>query len=164
VVLAAGIAAVLIVFLRNTGTSLETPKRNEPVQVVKKEKQIPLERAAREVAGRFVLTAVLRRNLDQAWKITGPGLRAGITYKQWLTGNIPVVPFTHKLDVAPMKIDVSRKDYALLEIALLAKSKKIKPEYYIIELVKTGKGKYRRWVVNSWTPRARPALPANPAN
>ena len=159
--LAAGIAAVLIVFFRNTGTSLQTPKSNQPADVVKPEKQVPLTKEQRDVAGRFILTAVLRRNLDQAWRITGPSLKQGFTLKQWRTGNIPVVPFTYQLEAAPMKIDESTKTHALLEIALLAKNKKIKPQYFFLELIKVGKGKQAHWVVNSWVPRARPPVPSS---
>ena len=68
-VLAAGIAAVLIVFLRNTGHSEVAPITNKPVDVVKKPTKTPLEPAARLVAGRFILTAVQRKHLDEAWKI-----------------------------------------------------------------------------------------------
>ena len=165
IVLAAGIAAVLIVFLRNTGTSVQAPFTTEPVQIVKKEKTVPLPQEARQVAGRFVLTAVVRKNLDEAWKLAGPGLKTGISYKQWLTGNIPVVPFTYELDVAPMKVDRSNLNSALVEIALLAKSKKVDPEYFFMDLIRVGKGKNRHWVVNGWTPAyGRPDIQANPNN
>jgi hypothetical protein len=162
-VLAAGIAAILIVFLRNTGSSVQAPFSNEPAQIVKKEKPVPLTREQRDIAGRFILTAVLRRNLDEAWRITGPGIKSGISYKQWLTGNIPVVPFTYELQAAPIKVDISTKTHAMLEIALLAKSKKIKPAYFFLDLIKVGKGKNAHWVVNGWVPAyGRPAIPVLP--
>jgi hypothetical protein len=161
--LAAGIAAVLIVFVRNTGTSLETPKTNQPVDVVKHEKQMPLSREQREVAGRFILTAVLRRNLDEAWKISGPALKEDLTLKQWRTGNIPVVPFTYALQAAPIKVESSTKTHALVTVALLAKNKKVKPAYFFLDLIKVGKGKQAHWVVNGWVPAyGRPPVPASP--
>lgn len=162
-ILAAGVAAVLIVFLRNTGKSLQTRQRNVPAQVVKTPKQVPLSKEARDVAGRFILTAVLRKNLGEAWKLAGPNVRGGLTYKQWLTGNIPVVPFTYKLDVAPIKIDESTKDHAMIEVALVAKNKKIKPAYFIADLNLIGKGTNKHWVVNGWVPAyGRPDIQANP--
>jgi hypothetical protein len=163
-ILAAGIAAILIVFVRNTGKSVQAPFTNQPVQIVKKEKQLPLPQEARDVAGRFILTAVVRKNLDEAWKLAGPAVRGGLTYKQWLTGNIPVVPFTYKLDVAPIKVDSSTKSHALLEIALLAKNKKIKPAYFFLDLAKVGKGKNSHWIVSGWVPAyGRPDIQVNPA-
>ncbi len=83
---------------------------------------MPLSKDARVVAGRFVITAVQRKNLAEAWTLVGPAIRQDLTYKEWLSGNIPVVPFTAEISVAPIKVDFSSKDYALLEIILLPKS------------------------------------------
>ena len=52
-------------------------------------------RGARVAAGQFILAAAGREDLPKAWKLSHPDLRAqcACTYKQWLTGNIPVQPF-----------------------------------------------------------------------
>jgi hypothetical protein len=163
-VLAAGIAAVLIVFLRNTGSSVQAPFSNKPVDIVKTPKKVPLPKEARVVAGRFVLTAVQRKDLSEAWKLSGPAIRQNLTYKQWLTGNIPVVPFLPEISIAPIKVDLSTKNYALLEIILLPKSKKVKPVIFTLEMITVGKGKNRHWVVNAWAPRSHPTIPNNPSN
>ena len=161
-VLAAGIAAVLVVFFRNTGTSVQAPFSNKPVDVVTTPKKVPLSKDARLVAGRFVITAVQRKNLAEAWTLVGPAIRQDLTYKEWLSGNIPVVPFTSEISVAPIKVDFSSKDYALLEIILLPKSAKVKSEIFTLEMIKVGKGDKRHWVVNSWAPRTHPTIPNNP--
>jgi hypothetical protein len=109
----------------------------------------------KEVAGKFILTAVQRQNLDQAWPLVGPGIRQDLTYKQWLTGNIPVVPFLKKIKLAPMKVDISQKNYALLEVVLLPF--KGRGEIYDIELIK----RQGKWLVNSWVPRTHPTIPTN---
>jgi hypothetical protein len=160
-VLAAGIAGVLIVFLRNTGHKLNAPISTTPVDVVKLPKRAPLDKEARLVAGRFVLTAVQRKNLPEAWKLIGPGIRQNLTYEEWLTGNIPVVPFLAPISLAPIKVDFSSKNYALLEIILLPKGK-AKSEIFSLELIAVGKGDKRHWVVNSWAPRSHPTIPNNP--
>jgi hypothetical protein len=162
ILLALGIAAVLIVFLRNTGHSEATPHTNQPVDVVKTPKKVPLEAAARLVAGRFILTAVQRKNLAEAWKLVGPGIRQNLTYKEWLTGSIPVIPFLHPIKLAPIKVDLSTKNYGLLEVILLPKDAKVRPEIFTIEVIKVGKGPKAHWVVNSWAPRERPTIPNNP--
>jgi hypothetical protein len=160
-VLVAGIVAVLVVFVGNTGTKESAPFENRPVQVPQKPKQVPLPAEARKVAGRFILTAVQREHLDEAWKLAGPSLRNDITYKQWLSGNIPVVPFGAKIDVAPMKVDLSTKDHAYLEVALVpVKGSKVETEIFDLELRLIN----NKWVVESWTPRARPTIPTNPGN
>ena len=134
-VLAAGVAAVLIAFFRNTGSSEPQVVSNQPVQTVPATpKHVKADPAVKEVAGKFILTAVQRQNLDQAWPIVGPGIRQDLTYKQWLTGNIPVVPFLKKIKLAPMKVDISQKNYALLEVVLLPV--KGRGEIYDIELIK----------------------------
>ena len=161
-VLAAGVAAVLVVFLRNTGSSTQAPFSNKPVDVVKQPKKVPLPQAARLVAGRFVLTAVQRKNLAEAWTLSGPAIRQELTYKQWLTGNIPVVPFLDQISLAPIKVDLSTKNYALLEIILLPKNRKVRSEIFTLEMITVGKGKNRHWVVNAWTPRSHPTIPNNP--
>jgi hypothetical protein len=162
-VLAAGIAAVLIVFFRNTGNDALTKptfRPGAPVKVPDKLPTVKLEPAARVVAGRFVLTAVQRKNLEEAWTLVGPQIRQDLTYKQWLTGNIPVVPFLKEIKTAPMKVDLSTKDYALLEVYLLPA--KGRGEIFDIELMKVGKGDKARWLVTSWVPRSRPTIPNNP--
>ena len=164
-ILAAGVAAVLIVFLGNTGNdSLTKPvfKPGAPTKVPQQPKTVKLEPEVRKVAGRFVLTAVQRVHLDEAWNLVGPQIRQGMTYKEWLKGNIPVVPFLKKIKVAPMKVDLSQKNYALLEVALLPY--KGRGEIFDIELIKVGKGDKARWVVNSWVPRSHPTIPTNPGS
>jgi hypothetical protein len=161
-ILAAGVAGILIVFLRDTGHKLNAPISTTPADVVKLPRRVPLPKEARIVAGRFVLTAVQRKNLPEAWKLIGPGIRQDLTYKEWLTGNIPVVPFLAPISLAPIKIDLASKNYALVEIILLPKAKKVKSAIFTLELITVGKGDRRHWVVNSWAPRARPAIPTNP--
>src|SRR4051812_35303631 len=139
-VLAAGVAAVLITFFRNTGSSQPQVFSNEPVQTVEaKPKQVKADPAVKVVAGKFILTAVQRQNLDQAWALVGPGIRQDLTYKEWLTGDIPVVPFLQKIKIAPMKVDISEKDYVLLEVVLLPVTGR--GEIFDIELIRL-KGKW----------------------
>jgi hypothetical protein len=45
---------------------------------------------ARDVAARFVNTAVARRNLAASWDVTHPALRVGYTRARWAEGTIPV--------------------------------------------------------------------------
>jgi hypothetical protein len=161
-VLAAGIGAVLIVFVGNTGSKEVAPFSDQPVDIVKKPKTVPLPPEARIVAGRFVLTAVQRKNLDEAWNLVGPGIKQGMTYKEWLKGDIAVIPFFGGIKLAPIHVLLSTKNYALLEIILLPKAAKVKPEIFQLELIHRGKGPAGRWLVNSWAPRSRPAIPSNP--
>jgi hypothetical protein len=164
-VLAGGIAAVLVVFLGNTGHSERQSFSSEPVQTVAKpSKNIPLDKAQRELAGKFILTAVQRKRLQDAWNLVGPGLRQGMTYKEWLKGTIPVIPFLDPIKLAPIKVDISQKNYALIEVIIVPASNNVKSQIFMMEMIKVGKGSKSHWVVNSWAPRSSPTIPSNPGS
>jgi hypothetical protein len=157
-VLTAGVVAFTVAYFGDTGTSQETPLSDAPAQVFTPRKQIPLDKEARRVAGRFILTAVARENLAESYELAHPELRQGLTRREWLTGNIPVVYYPAKaIETATFKVDESYANEAILEVALLPKeSAKVKPQIFFIGLKKAG----NRWRVNYWVPRAAPAVPS----
>ena len=156
-ILVAGVVAFTVAWIGDTGTSQETPLSNEPAQVFTPRKQVPLDKEARRVAGRFILTAVARENLGESYELAHPELRQGMTKREWLTGNIPVVYYPAKaIETATFKVDESYPGEAILEVALLPKeSTGVKPQIFFIGLKKSGE----RWRVNYWVPRAAPAVP-----
>jgi hypothetical protein len=161
-ILVAGIAVVLTVaWLGDSGTTLEAPLSDEPAQVFTPRKQVPLDAEARQVAGRFILTAVARENLGESYRLAHPDLRQGMSKREWLTGNIPVVYYPAKqIETATFKVDESYPDEAILEVALLPKdATKVKPQVFFIGLKKVGKGTAAHWQVNYWVPRAAPQIP-----
>ena len=105
------------------------------------------------------MTAVARQDLAAAWKISGPNIRGGLTYAEWKTGNIPVVPYPiGSLKLAPFKIDYSYADEATIEIALLPKAgATIKPQLFslLLNQVRGADGK-RHWIVDNWVPISHP--------
>ncbi len=121
----------------------------------------PLGQEARQVAVRFIQTAVARKNLDEAWTLVGPNLRGGLSKKRWMTGENPVVPYpVDKLEVAPYKVDASYTRSALLEVALLPrKGSGVRAQVFFLELKKLGSGPASRWVVDNWVPRAAAVVP-----
>jgi len=162
-ILVAGVVAVAVAWIGDTGKSQETPLSNQPAQVFTPRKQVPLDAEARKVAGRFILTAVARENLGESYELVHPELRQGLTRKEWLTGNIPVVYYPAKeIETATFKVDESYPDEAILQVALLPKEKsKVKPQVFFIGLKKAGKGATARWQVNYWVPRAAPQIPTD---
>jgi hypothetical protein len=156
-VLVAGVVAFTVAYFGDTGRSQETPLSNQPAQVFTPRKQVPLDKEARRVAGRFILTAVARVNLAESYELAHPELRQGMTKQEWLTGNIPVVYYPAKaIETATFKVDESYPNEAILEVALLPKvSAKVKPQIFFIGLKKAG----TTWQVNYWVPRAAPAVP-----
>ena len=162
-ILVAGVVAFAVTWIGDTGTSEETPLSNKPAQIFTPRKQVPLDVEARKVAGRFILTAVARENLGESYALVHPELRQGLTKKEWLTGDIPVVYYPAKeIETATFKVDESYPDEAILEVALLPKdAKKVKPQVFYIGLKKAGKGTAARWMVNYWVPRAAPQIPTD---
>jgi hypothetical protein len=154
------VAAVvaIAVAIGNTGSSDETPLSSRDAVVPTTPETVELDPAARRVAKRFVLTAVARTHLREAYELAGPGIRQGQTLREWLTGEIAVTPYpVAKLDYAPMKIDYSYPREALVEIALLpTKTSGEKPQLFMMGLKKLD----GRWRVDSWVPRSTFAVPS----
>ena len=163
-VLAGGAVCAAVVLLLALGPNKDAPKErisNVPAQEPERQVKAPLPQEARQVAVRFIQTAVARENLEEAWTLVGPNLRGGLTKKEWLTGNNPVVPYPiDKLDVAPYKVDEAYETSALIEVALLPrKGSGVRAQVFFLGLVKVGSGPRTRWVVDNWVPRASAVVP-----
>src|SRR4051812_9857181 len=156
----AGVIAAVVAFTSHSGTPKQVFSPKPPVDVSKQPKTVKLDRAARQVAGRFILTAVARKNLRAAYALAGPEIKQGQTLKEWLTGNIAVVPYpVRDIKLAPFKIDYSYPKHALLEVALLptesAQAKGTKPQIFFVDMKKV----HGKWLVDGWLPRASPVVP-----
>jgi hypothetical protein len=156
-ILAVGVIVFLVVKFGNTANTTETFS-SKPAQTPHVTKQVPLERGARVAVGRFILTAVARKNLDEAWNLTTPNLRGGLTHKQWMTGNIPVVPMGVPIDKAAItRIISSTKNEAQINVVVLPKANKqnVKATLYVV-IAKKING---RWLIDYALPQASPGLP-----
>jgi hypothetical protein len=159
-VLLVGLVAAAAAFLPNRDPTPETVS-NEPAQVPAEQVNAPLSDDAKQVARRFVQTAVARKNLAEAYDLVGPNLRGNLTRKQWLTGNIPVIPYPiESLRLAPFKLDYSHTTDALLEVALLPKDGVgVKAQIFFLGLKKVGAAGKEHWVVDSWVPKGSALVP-----
>jgi hypothetical protein len=130
------------------GVTYPTPK---PPKTVK------LDPAAQRTATKFIKTAVARKNLDVAYRISGPHVREGMTLKQFLTGAIAVVPYeiTSKTS-ASMKIDKSYATRAQLEMYLVTPGHAGRD--FFVDMVKVN----GKWFVDGWVPRGTPPIPTDP--
>ena len=161
-VLVAGIVAFLLVFFRITAKPVDsTPLTPAKPTSVAAEKNVPVPKQAKVVAARFILTAVQRKHLDEAWKLAAPPIRAGLTYKQWLSGNIAVVPWFGQLGQVPLKVDYSYPGEAQFTVILAPKAgTKGTPDTFILGLKRYGK----QWKVTAWVPYEPPAVRSNENN
>jgi hypothetical protein len=163
-ILVVGVAAAIVKFAPGTNPARQVIPKTTPAPV--KPKTVKLSPAAASVIFKFVKTAVARQDLAAAWKLSGPAIRGGLTYKEWLTGNIPVVPYPIETrHFAPrIKVDYSYANDTQLELALLPKAGSgVKPQFFIAELKRiAGADGKKRWVVVNWVPRTALAVPKSP--
>jgi hypothetical protein len=162
-VLGAGIGAFLaMVVFRGTGNAFTDTFSNKPAQLAQKEKKVPVSEEEIALARRFIKTAVARKDLAQAYWFTHPDLRGGLSLKDWEKGNIPVINYeAENADTAAFQVDYSYETQALLEVDLVAKpNTETRPHLlFFIGLVREGRKKTGRWLINYWEPHWRPPVP-----
>jgi hypothetical protein len=170
--IAGGVLALgVITFLQvlNRPDKEAAPTQNRPAQVAKEPRTVPPSPEAKRLVTQFLNTAVdrdgpmtvARKKLDAAWNISSPNLRGGLSKREWLTGNIPVVPYdVSNTERAPVRLDWSYPDEASFAVMLLPKDKSAeKPQTFFITVKKFGKGANARWMVDYFAPYAPPVVP-----
>jgi hypothetical protein len=101
----------------------------------------------------FISTAVARRHVGDSWIWTGPGLREGLSKREWSSGNIPVQPYpVSKRGLGTW--DIVEYSYAKrvgLEVLLWPKRGSGTPPLAVtVDVVPGPKG---RWLVDYWLPK-----------
>ena len=138
----------------NTAPPENTEPTGGPVKIAGPPKKVPLkvrERAAAlAVASRFIDTAVARKNVDRAWGLVTPTLRAGYTRKQWDTANLPGIP-PFPVAEARWRLQFSDEKGIGFTMALFpTKASHQQAAVFMIGLHKVGAGKHRHWLVDNW--------------
>jgi hypothetical protein len=140
------------------GRDYELPAPTNPYKV----SDVPQE--ARRVAGEFILAAAGREDLAKAWQLTHPTLKAqcGCTYKQWLTGDIPVTYYpSTAIDTASFDVSELSKNTVYLKVLVLPKKgAKVKPQVFEIGLKARGEGADKQWLVEYWNTVTSIPVPA----
>jgi hypothetical protein len=175
-VLVAGVVAFVTVRLGSSDSSSAADRSSVPsgyssedlpgvdTQTTPSESEVP--KAAREAAGEFVLAAVGRENLAKAWTLADKELRqaCACTYKEWLTGDIPVQYFpTHTLEGAAFSVNEVSAGHVVLQVLLTPGKNNdgLGPTRFYIGLRQRG-GKDAPWRVDYWAPANVVAVPAAP--
>jgi hypothetical protein len=152
-ILVAGVVTFMAV--RNTGRpAVPADKFSGKAQQVVPQKSVPLQKSQRLVAGRFILTAVKRQHMAEAYKLSGPDVIQGMSLKDWMKGNVAVTPYLPKIDVVTVHPEYSYKNEAVLKIIIVPKGNG-KASTFLLTLHRFGK----RWLVNDWQPTGRMDLP-----
>jgi hypothetical protein len=172
-ILVAGIVAFLVAHYGTTDKQGPQTLSKAPAQLPPRDSGVPksakIDPAARAVAAKFINTAVgrpakmtpaARRNLAEAWRLAAPELRTGTSYREWLTGNIPVIPYpVGNVDTTLFKVTEQYPNELLLDIALIPKrGVKEDPQLFAMGLKKLGKPGHKRWLVNYWMTRYSPPV------
>jgi hypothetical protein len=97
----------------------------------------------------FVNTAVKRHDVDAAWNLVTPELRAGISRSDWDKGNVPVIPYPARgTTFHDWTVDFASSKEVDLEL-MIGKSKTDS-----IQFSGTMKKLHGRWLVDSLNPNA----------
>ena len=150
--LAAAGAVALVVEWPNT-TPKPVPPLNVRAHVDKAPKPVRLKVRDRAsslaVVSKFVYTAVARKHIDQSWDLVAPEFRAGLTRRQWDSGQMPVVGFP--VQEARWKLQYSDDEGVGYTIALLpTKASHQRPQVFMIGLHLLGSAHKRHWVIDNW--------------
>jgi hypothetical protein len=165
---AGGVTAIALIYPNKDERAADEALGREQAKVYAPPKHIELTRVQRShvlaTAANFVTHAVARREVEEAYDLTAPSLRGGLTRGQWRSGEIPVVPFPVR--EARWKLEFSDEDGIGLQVLLFPPARSgLKPELFNMELAAQGKGAKQRFLVTSWSPSglAGGAPPAQPS-
>jgi hypothetical protein len=160
IVAAAGVAAVLALERSVGGNELVVtpapPQAEAPEEPPEKPIVVtPLvRRQVDATVDEFVRTAVVRRNLQSAWRLASPVMREGVTRGQWNRGDLPVVPYPAKaLRAASWRLTFVDGQRIGIDVTVFPKVRSGALRIvYSAQLSPAGKGRQRRWLVDSWYP------------
>jgi hypothetical protein len=136
VFVAGGIAFLIAYFGNTSNVTHPEPRAGTPQNNAGTPKTVAVPKKARYIAGKYIVTAMTRQNLPLSWTLTHPELKQGMTYKEWLTGNIPVQYFPPKaLAGASFRVKWSHPNDVMLDVYVFAKPKSgMKSQSFYIEL------------------------------
>jgi hypothetical protein len=140
----------------NTAPHENSEPTGGPVAVVPTPKKVSLKTrervAALTVAAKFVDTAVARKNVDGAWELVTPTMRAGYTRKQWDSQELPDIP-PFPVASARWRLQFSDEQGVGFTLALFpTKASHQQAQVFMIGLHKVGAGTHRHWLVDNWQP------------
>jgi hypothetical protein len=164
-ILVAGIVVFLTVYFGRTSVPPVNKAAGPSVRTTD-QRTVPLDPKINKLANQFIRVAVGGTDPVQAYMISGPSIRQGMTLAKWKhdwnTIGVPIIPYpVDKVSASPFRIDYSYPNQALLEVALLPKKGAgVKGQIFFIGFNKIGKGANRHWVVNSWAPHNSIATPS----
>jgi hypothetical protein len=159
-VAAAGVAAIVVLERIAGSNELVVTPAPPQAEVPEEPPQKPIvvtplvRRQVDATVNEFVQTAVVRRNLKSAWRLASPVMREGVTRSQWNRGDLPVVPYPAKaLRAASWRLTFVDGQRIGIDVTVFPKVRSGALRLvYSARLSPAGKGRQRRWLVDSWYP------------
>ncbi len=164
-VLAAGIIAIIVtVALPSKSHALDTPISSVPADTVKKDPPTRVDPQAVAIARKFLLTAVVRKNLGWAYDNVHVDLKGRMSKASWMKGNIPVIPFDAQNATTTAFIpQFSLQREVEFEVTLVPKNHAVyagkRPLRFYIALRREHDSPTGRWLVSYWEPHWKPPIP-----
>ena len=148
------VVAVAAVVIGNSAGPRETAVRPGKAQVYRTPKAAratPAEkRAAAAALEAFATSAITRRDLAVSWRLGSPEMRSGTTRTEWLSGNLPVVPYpATEFRALSLRLTASYVRELDYDVLVLPKTKKGEQRVYSCQLSEHAD----RWLVDYCYPR-----------
>jgi hypothetical protein len=154
-ILIVGMVAFMISYdvfgIRNTAHVVRPVPGTKPaVPAAAKRVTVPASKEALKTIVRFLDTAVARKDMPVSYALATPGLRQGLTLKQWKTGAIPVPAYPiwkSGAGFSPYQVQWSYKKEVMVQVLLTSEKKaNLKPLTLWVGAKLIG-GKWRVWYV-----------------
>ena len=159
-VLVAGVVAVVVTFTGNSSSTTDnTAPTGPPIKTsAPGEPNIKMPADAWNVARQFLFTALPRKNLATAYKLSDAAMRGGVSLEAWKTGDIPAPYFpTSKIIRYNWKNTNYRHPREIAQNLILVpqKGSSMRPLPFLMILKKVG----GQWKVDYLNPVSNPPVP-----
>jgi hypothetical protein len=166
-VLGAGIAAVIALLVIGNEPTKDAPISNQNAQLAKPDPNRPVDPESIKIARRFLLTAVVRKDLDWAYDHVDKSIKGNLTRAEWDRGDIPVIPCdAQNASTSAFVPMFSHQREVEFEIALVPKPHAVycgsRMVRFYIGLQREHDSPTGRWLVSYWEPHYRPSVHASP--
>ncbi len=162
-VLAAGIVALIVFVILPNKPTKDQPLSNKKAQLATPDPKRPVDPQAVAIARKFLLTAVVRKDLNWAYDNVHPNLKGNMSRAEWDKGNIPVVP----CDAENAKTTAFIPQFSLqreveFQVTMIPKPNAVycgdRVLRFWLALKRANDSAHGRWLVSYWEPDWHPPV------
>lgn len=159
-----GLIVFLSVFVLRGSPGPNAPISPQRAQHAAKQIKAPPDPQAYKVARTFLETAVVRKNLAASYPLVNSEIKGGQTKKQWVTGNIAVIPYpAENAKTTGFNVLWSYKTQLMMVVDLVARrGTHVRPHLpFFLGLVRAHNKPNGRWLVNYFQADWAPPVPSS---